>query len=82
MQQLINYTGHLTGVSGILLCVAAGLIAYVEPHDGGIAFGVARNAHGAAHGLDDEVIGGPIAIGPGPAEARKRAIDDPRVDSQ
>ena len=25
MQQLINYTGYLTGGAGILLCIAAGL---------------------------------------------------------
>ena len=40
----------------------------------------ARRAHDAAHALRDQVVAAARRVGPGLAEARDRAVDQPRVD--
>ena len=46
----------------------------------GLAIGLARDRHDAAHALDHEVIAGALCVRPGLAEAGQRAVDEARVD--
>ncbi len=42
----------------------------------------ARDAHHAAHALDDQIVGGSVAVGSGLAEARRGAVDEFRVQGR
>src|SRR5262245_34865092 len=41
---------------------------------------LAGDAHQSGHALDHEVVAGALGVRPGLAEARHRAVDEPRVD--
>ncbi|MOA33003.1 hypothetical protein D3C78_1542610 [compost metagenome] len=45
-----------------------------------LAIGHAGDAHQAAHGLEDGVVAGQVAIGAGLAESGNRAIHQPGID--
>ena len=49
---------------------------FIGPPPGPSAAG---DAHQAAHALDEEVVAGAVAVGPGLAEAGDRAVDEPFV---
>src|SRR5947209_9360274 len=61
---------------------AADRVAYREPRAGGATGGLARDRHDPRHRLQLAVEGGRRPLGPSLAEARDRAVDEPRIDGR
>mmetsp|Transcript_85109 Transcript_85109/g.268448 ORF Transcript_85109/g.268448 Transcript_85109/m.268448 type:complete len:541 (+) Transcript_85109:417-2039(+) len=54
-------------------------VEHREAHLHRLTVGHAGDAHGAAHGLDEHIIGGPVLVGARLAEARDAAVDQAGV---